>query len=69
MVAIEASLKLTDEQKEKMDKLAPQIVALQKEMMKAVRGVLTPEQQEELKAKMRPPRKKKAKQDEKKKAE
>ena len=67
--AIEASLKLTDEQKEKMDKLAPQIAALQKEMMKVIRGILTPEQQEKLKAKMRPPRKKKPKEGEQKKAE
>jgi Spy/CpxP family protein refolding chaperone len=67
--AIEASLKLTDEQKEKMEKLAPEIRALQRETMKEIRGILTPEQQEKLKAKMNPPRKKKAKQGEKKKGE
>ena len=64
--AIEASLKLTDEQKEKMDKLAPEIRALQREMMKEIRGILTPEQQEKLKAKMQPPKKRKPKQGEKK---
>ena len=64
--AIEAALKLTAEQKEKMDKLAPEIAAVQKEMMKEIRGILTPEQQEKLKAKMRPPRKKKPKEGEKK---
>jgi len=35
-------------------------------MMKEIRGILTPEQQEKLKAKMQPPRKKKPKQAEKK---
>ncbi len=65
--AIEASLKLTDEQKEKMDKLAPEVRALQREMMKEIRGILTPEQQERLKEKMQPPREKKPKEGEKKK--
>jgi Spy/CpxP family protein refolding chaperone len=67
--AIEASLKLTGEQKEKMDKLAPEISAVQKEMMKEIRGILTPEQQEKLKEKMQSPRKKKPKEGQKKKAE
>ena len=65
-VAIEAALKLTDEQKEKMDKIAPEVSALQRQAMKEIRGILTPEQQEKLKEKMQPPKRKKPKQDEKK---
>jgi Spy/CpxP family protein refolding chaperone len=64
--AIEAALKLTDEQKEKMDKIAPDVSALQRQAMKEIRGILTPEQQEKLKEKMRPPRKKKPGEDQKK---
>jgi Spy/CpxP family protein refolding chaperone len=51
---IEAAVKPTDEQKEKMAKFAPEVVALHKEAAKAVMGVLTPEQQNTLKEKLRP---------------
>lgn len=59
-VAVESSIQLTDEQKEKLDKVAPEIRAVQRQMMKGIMGILTPEQQEKMK-KMRPTRKKKAK--------
>jgi len=63
---VESSLKLTDEQKEKMAKLAPEILAVQKEMMKQVMRVLTPEQQAKIKEKMQPGGKKERKSREKK---
>jgi len=59
--AVESSIKLTDEQKEKMDKLAPEILAVQKEMVKQLMGVLTPEQQGKIKEKMQPGGKKERK--------
>ncbi|NQT12284.1 MAG: hypothetical protein HQ582_06030 [Planctomycetes bacterium] len=65
-VAVEASLKLTDEQKEKMDKLTPELTTCQQKLARAVRGVLTPEQKKELREKMQPKTKKKGKPDEKK---
>jgi Spy/CpxP family protein refolding chaperone len=67
-VAVEASIKITDEQKEKLDKLAPEFAAYQQKLAKAVRGVLTPEQRKELQEKLRPKRKKKGKPAEKKEA-
>jgi Spy/CpxP family protein refolding chaperone len=54
MVAVESTLKLTDEQKEKMDKIGQDLLALQKDMMKEILGVLTTEQQAKIKEKMRP---------------
>ncbi len=54
MVAVESTLKLTDEQKEKMDKIGQDLLALQKDMMKEILGVLTTEQQAKVKEKMRP---------------
>ncbi len=64
--SVESSLKLTDEQKEKMDKVAPELRAIQKEMVKAVMEVLTPEQQAKIKEKLQPPAKKERKPREKK---
>jgi len=52
--AIEAAIKLTDEQKEKMDAIAPEIRDVQREMMKVIRGILTPEQRENLTKRMQP---------------
>jgi len=52
--ACEAAVKPTDEQKEKLAKLAPDLVAVHKEAAKEVMGVLTPEQQNRLKEKLRP---------------
>ena len=59
--AIESSLKLTDEQKEKKAKVDKQLLKLQRQMMKKLRGILTPEQKETLAKKMWPKRKKAAK--------
>lgn len=50
--AIEASLKLNAEQQEKMSKLAPDILAIQKDLIRQIRAILTPEQQEKFKEKM-----------------
>ena len=59
--AVESSVKLTDEQTEKLNKVGQEIAALQKQMMKGVMGVLTPEQREKIKEKMAAPAKKAAK--------
>lgn len=67
-VAVQAACTITDEQREKLDKLAPEFAALQRESAKAVRGVLTPEQQKVLREKLAPKRKKKDKSGEKKEA-
>jgi len=64
---VESAIKLTDEQKKKTDKVAPQILALHREILKKVAGVLTPEQQKKLKANMRPAGKKERKDGDKKK--
>jgi Spy/CpxP family protein refolding chaperone len=53
-VAIESAIKLTDEQKEQMAKIHEELVPIHRQMMRKVRGILTPEQQEKVKAKMRP---------------
>ncbi|MBC8869086.1 MAG: hypothetical protein H8E44_06695 [Planctomycetes bacterium] len=58
--AVQSAAELTDEQQEKMDKLAPEIQAVQRKMMKSIMGILTPEQKEKMKQK-RAPRKKKVK--------
>ncbi|MFV1965544.1 MAG: hypothetical protein ACC628_08995 [Pirellulaceae bacterium] len=58
VVAVERAIKLTDEQKEEMAQFAPEIGAHQKEMLKGIRSILTPEQQEMFKKKMAPQRKK-----------
>jgi len=59
-LAVQTSIQLTDEQQEKMDKVAPEIQAVQRKMMKAITGMLTPEQKEKMKQ-MRSAKKKKAK--------
>jgi hypothetical protein len=59
-VAIESALKLTDEQKEKMKEPSEKLVALQKQAVRKVMAILTPEQKEEIRAKMAPQRKRKA---------
>ena len=58
--AIQAAVDLTDEQQEKMNKLVPEIKAVQRQMMKSITSMLTPEQKEKMKQ-LRGPRKKKAK--------
>lgn len=60
-VAVETAVKLTDEQREKVNKLGQQTLKLSRQMVKKIMGVLTPEQQENLKKKLRPPRKKETK--------
>jgi Spy/CpxP family protein refolding chaperone len=50
--AVEGSVQLTDEQKEKIGKIAPDLIALNKETVKKVRDVLTPEQQKAFDEKM-----------------
>jgi activator of HSP90 ATPase len=59
--AIESSIKLTDDQKEKKAKVDKQLLKLQRQMMRQLRGILTPEQKETLAKKMWPKRKKAAK--------
>jgi len=59
VVAVETAIKLTDEQKEKMAKLLPTVTEHQKEMLKGIRALLTPEQLESFKKKMAPQKKKK----------
>ena len=70
VVAVEAAVKLTDEQKKKTDALAKELVAVNRKMTKAIRGILTPEQKEKMKKalapKARKPREKKDKPAEKK---
>ena len=46
--SVEASLNLTDEQKEKLAKIAPEIRAVHEEAVQKVKEVLTPEQQTKL---------------------
>jgi Spy/CpxP family protein refolding chaperone len=58
--AIQSAVDLTDEQREQMDKLVPEIQAVQRQMMKSITSMLTPEQKEKMKQ-LRSPRKKKAK--------
>jgi len=58
--AVQASIELSDEQQEKMDKIAPEVRAVQRQMMKSLMGILTPEQQEKMK-KLRSAGKKKGK--------
>jgi Spy/CpxP family protein refolding chaperone len=50
--AVEGAVQLTDEQKEKVGKVAPDLVALHKEAMKKVREVLTADQIKTLEEKM-----------------
>jgi Spy/CpxP family protein refolding chaperone len=56
---VEAAIKLTDEQKEKMVKPGEELAALQRQAAKKVIAILTPEQKEKVQAKMAPQGKKK----------
>jgi hypothetical protein len=72
IVAVEAAVKATDEQKKKMDVVGKDMLAMQREIMKKTMAVLTDEQKEKVKKAMMPkPRTKKegAKGGKKKKAE
>ncbi len=63
--SIEASLKLTDEQKQKMEPIGKELQKLVNDTMKQVMEVLTPDQKEKLQQKMGSGKKKAAKKDEK----
>jgi hypothetical protein len=55
MLVVESSLKLTDEQKEKTDKLGKEVwLPLSREMTKKVMAILTPEQKQKVKKAMAP---------------
>ena len=58
--AVQSAIDLTDEQQKKMNKLVPEIRAVQRQMMKSITSMLTPAQKEKMKQ-LRRPRKKKAK--------
>ena len=47
-VAVEAALKLDDEQKEKLAKIGKELTTVQRGMMKKINGILTPEQKKKL---------------------
>jgi len=66
--AVEAAIKLTDEQQKKLDKVAQEMTATHRAMMKKVMGILTAEQKEKVRKQMMPQRAKAAKPAEKKKA-
>ncbi len=55
--SLEASLKLTDEQKQKMEPIGKEFQSLVNDAMKQVTEVLTPEQKEKLQQKMGPGKK------------
>jgi len=55
--SLEASLKLTDEQKQKMEPIGKEFQSLVNDAMKQVAEVLTPEQKEKLQQKMGPGKK------------
>ena len=58
--AVEASITLTDEQKKEVNKVGEELLIQQREMVKAVRKMLTDEQKEKLTAAMAPAKKKSA---------
>jgi hypothetical protein len=58
--AVQSAIELTDEQQEKMNRLVPEVRAVQRQMMKSIANMLTPAQKEKMKQ-LRAPRKKKAK--------
>lgn len=60
-VAVNAAMKLSDEQAEKMAKLAEDVKTAQRELVKKMNGMLTDEQKEKFKAEMMPGRGKKQK--------
>jgi Spy/CpxP family protein refolding chaperone len=53
-LAVEKSVKLTDDQKEKLKGIAGDLEALRRDGVAKIREVLTPEQREKLRAKMAP---------------
>ena len=53
-VAVEAALKLDDEQQEKLAKIGKELTTVQRGISKKVNGILTAEQKEKLKAEMAP---------------
>jgi Spy/CpxP family protein refolding chaperone len=59
-LAVQSAAELTDEQKEKLNKVVPEIRDVHRQMMKSIMGMLTPEQKEKMKQ-MRSAKKKKAK--------
>jgi Spy/CpxP family protein refolding chaperone len=61
--SVEGAVKLTDEQKEKLEKVAPELGELAKETRKKVEEVLTPEQRQKLKDKMAEKKKSRKKSD------
>ncbi len=61
-VAIEAAVKITEEQKVKLEELGKEMSATHREIVKSVMAVLTPEQKEKVKKAMAPaPKKEKVK--------
>jgi Spy/CpxP family protein refolding chaperone len=56
-MAVESAVKFTDEQKEKMAPIDKRVGKLQRQMMKKVNGILTPEQREKLAKQLAPKRK------------
>lgn len=68
-IAVEAAVKLTDEQKKKMDELGKEMLAMQRGAMKKVMAMLTDEQKEKVKKAMMPKPKKEGAKGGKKKAE
>lgn len=54
ILAIESSLTLTDEEKQKTDKVRQELAQFHREMAKKVMGILTPEQKGKMKKKMAP---------------
>ena len=57
--AVESSIKIDDEQKEKLAAVGKELQAIQRAVMKKIVSSLTPEQKEKLKEKLVPVRKKK----------
>jgi hypothetical protein len=57
--AVEASITLNEEQKEKVNKVGEEMLAVQRATVRAVMGVLTTEQKEKIRAQMAPARSKK----------
>lgn len=69
IVAVERAVNATDEQKEKMDVVGKELLAMQRGIMKKAMGILTAEQQEKVKKAMMPAPKKEGAEGGKKKAE
>ncbi len=69
MAAVEAAVKMTEEQKKKLDEIGKEMSSLQKDIMKKTLAILSPEQQEKVKKEMAPKPKKEDEKSGKKKAE